>query len=190
MDINSSYVLQDHLISFDVDDGYDKKDTLVVDPQLVFSTYSGSTTNNFGFTATYDDLGFLYSGSSVFGIGYPTTLGAYSVVFSSNPTGGNDLVWDPVNGNVFAGYTNTDIGLSKYDTSGTQLIYSTYLGGELCESPHSIIVNSKDELLGLGTTGSAQFPITNGAYDNTFEGGSKVNLSRGIAVAQTSFCLN
>ena len=182
MDINSSYVLQDHLISFDVDDGYDKKDTLVVDPQLVFSTYSGSTTNNFGFTATYDDLGFLYSGSSVFGIGYPTTLGAYSVVFSSNPTGGNDLVWDPVNGNVFAGYTNTDIGLSKYDTSGTQLIYSTYLGGELCESPHSIIVNSKDELLVLGTTGSAQFPITNGAYDNTFEGGSKVNLSRGIAV--------
>ena len=181
-EVASSYILNDSVVSFLVGENYSKTDTLIIDPDLVFSTYSGSTTNNFGFTATYDELGFLYSGSSVFGIGYPTTLGAYSVVFSSNPTGGNDVVYDPFFGWVNAGYTNTDIGISKYDTSGTKLIYSTYLGGELCEVPHSIIVNSKDELMILGTTGSATFPITSGAYDNSFGGGSKINLSRGIAV--------
>ncbi|MFT6746155.1 MAG: gliding motility-associated-like protein [Glaciecola sp.] len=181
-EVNSSYVLLDSAVTFYVEPTYHTDDTLVVDPELVFSSYSGSTTNNFGYTATYDELGFLYSGSSIFDIGYPTTLGAYSVVFSSNPTGGNDWVYDPFFGWVYAGYTNTDVGLSKYDTTGTKLIYSTYLGGELCEVPHSIIVNSKDELMILGTTGSAQFPTTVGAYDSTFAGGVKVNLSRGIAV--------
>ena len=33
------------------------------DPILIFSTYSGSSTNNWGETATYDDLGHLYAGS-------------------------------------------------------------------------------------------------------------------------------
>ena len=46
---------------------------------LEFSTYSGSTADNFGYTATYDNYGFLYSGSTVFGVGYPTTLGAYDI---------------------------------------------------------------------------------------------------------------
>ena len=40
----------------------------------------------------------------------------------------------------------TDVAITKYDTSGTQRINSTYLGGGMDELPHSMIVNSVNEL--------------------------------------------
>ena len=55
---------------------------------------------------------------------------------------------------------------------GTSLLYSTYLGGGGNENPHSLVVNDNDELFVLGSTGSANFPTTANAYDNSFNGGS------------------
>ncbi len=43
---------------------YNPAYTLVIDPILVFSTYSGSTADNFGHTATYDSRGHLYAGGT------------------------------------------------------------------------------------------------------------------------------
>jgi hypothetical protein len=39
---------------------------LVIRPTLIFSTYSGSTADNFGYTATYDSKGYAYAAGSVF----------------------------------------------------------------------------------------------------------------------------
>ena len=103
-------MLKNNILSFEFLNSYDNTKDLVIDPTLIFSTYSGSTADNFGYTATYDNFGFLYSGSTVFGVGYPTTLGAYQINYANNLGG-------------------TDIGITKYDTTGTQRIYSTYLGG-------------------------------------------------------------
>lgn len=137
---------------------------LVIDPTLSFSTYSGSFANNFGYTATFDRDGFLYSGSTAFGQGYPTTLGAYQVTHA----GGNGL------------FDGTDIALTKYDTTGTFLIWSTYLGGSSDELPHSLVVNGNDELFVFGTTSSPNFPVTPNAIDISFNGGPAVNLTNGL----------
>jgi gliding motility-associated-like protein len=137
---------------------------VVIDPTLSFSTYSGSLANNFGYTATFDRDGFLYSGSTAFGQGYPTTLGAYQVTHA----GGNGL------------FSGTDIALTKYDTTGTFLIWSTYLGGSSDELPHSLVVNGNDELFVYGTTSSPNFPTTSGALDITFNGGPPVDLTNGL----------
>lgn len=166
--ISTSFQLTGGVLSYDVKGSYNSKDTLIIDPELVFSTYSGSNANNFGFTATYDNKGFLYAGGSVFSQGYPITTGAFDVTFNSNPPTGS---WGV-----------SDIGISKYDTSGTKLIYSTYIGGSHTELPHSLIVNNKDELYIFGTTGSPDYPITSGAFDNTFAGGTPINLANGIFV--------
>jgi hypothetical protein len=48
------YVLNGTTVSFEFPNGYDSSKELVIDPTLVFSSYTGSTANNFGFTATYD----------------------------------------------------------------------------------------------------------------------------------------
>ena len=133
--VNCEYKLKNRVLSFYFPDGYDEKYELIVDPILEFSTYSGSTADNFGYTATYDDYGFLYAGSTAFGVGYPTSIGAYQIDYANNLGG-------------------TDIAITKYDTSGTQRIYSTYLGGGMDELPHSMIVNSVNELFVFGTTGS------------------------------------
>ena len=68
-----NFVLAKGIFSFEFPNGYDTNAELVIDPELIFSTYSGSAADNFGFTATYDSQGNLYSGSSAFGQGDPTT---------------------------------------------------------------------------------------------------------------------
>ena len=150
--VSCIYILKRGLLSFGFPEGYDHNYELIIDPVLEFSTYSGSTTDNFGYTATYDDLGFLYAGSTAFGAGYPTTTGAYQINYA-NTSGGTDVV------------------VTKYDTSGTQRIYSTYLGGTNDELPHSMIVNTSNELFVFGTTSSPDFPTTTQAFQQNFIGG-------------------
>ena len=156
-----NYILENNVLSFDFPEGYNKEYELIIDPTLKFSTYSGSFSDNFGYSATFDSKGFLYSASSAFGNAYPTTLGAYNTSFSGGIV---------------------DIAISKFDTTGTFLIYSTYLGGNSDELPHSLIVNSLDELFILGTTSSSNFPTTAGCYDNSFNGGTPNNLQQGLGV--------
>lgn len=130
---------------------YDSTQPLIIDPTLAFATYSGSVSNNFGYSATFDAQGFLYAGSTAFGTQYPVTMGAYQT--------------------AWAGGT-TDIALTKYDTTGTFLVWSTYLGGGAAEMPHSLIVAPNGQLLVLGTTASVDFPISTSGFDATFGGGT------------------
>lgn len=129
---------------------------MTIDPTLEFSTFSGSTSDNFGYTATFDDLGFLYSGSSAFGQGYPTSTGAYDT--SHN---GGDGLGD-----------GTDIAITKYDTTGSFLVWSTFIGGGNDDLPHSLVCNSDDEVFVLGSTSSTAFPTTVGAFDQSWNGGT------------------
>lgn len=159
--VNCRYELNGKVVSFSFPNGYNKKYELVIDPELVFSTYSGSYSNNFGYTATYDKDGNLYAGGSAFGQGYPTTMGAYQVTFQ----GGHSTL-----GGI-------DMGLTKYNSSGTGLIWSTFLGGAGDDLPHSLVVNNESELFVYGTTGSSNYPITQGAIDNSFGGGAPASSS-------------
>lgn len=160
-EVKCEFVLKGNKVSFNFPNGYDDTKALIIDPTLMFSTYSGSFSNNFGYTATFDRDGFLYSGSTAFGTQYPTTIGAYDVSF---------------NGGI------VDVAISKYDTSGTFMVYSTYVGGSSDELPHSMIVNSNDELFVYGTTSSLNWPYTTGCYDSTFAGGTATNMTNGLGV--------
>ena len=153
--VECSFRLNGNTLGFNLG-AYNKSKTLIVDPFLVFGSFSGSTTDNWGYTATYDSDGFLYSGGVANGIGYPTTNGAFQTV------------WNGGHGSVFP----SDVTLSKYDTTGSFLVWSTYLGGSGSELPHSMVVNNFDELFVYGTTGSSDFPITQNAFDATFNGGT------------------
>jgi gliding motility-associated-like protein len=128
---------------------------LTIDPDLVFATYSGSVDDNWGFTATYDNLGNAYSGGIVFGANFQTTEG----VFQESWGGGQ-----------------IDIGILKYSPDGANALYITYIGGNSVEFPHSMIVNEYDELIVFGTTGSSDFPVTSGAYSSNFQGGISTNV--------------
>ncbi len=128
---------------------YDKNAILVIDPTLVFSTFAGSTTDNWGYTATYDALGNAYGGGIAFGNGWPTTVGAFQRTFGGG-------------GNTGEG-TGFDIALMKLTPTGNQRLYSTYLGGSGNEQPHSLVVDGGGNLIVSGrTTSATNFPITSG----------------------------
>jgi gliding motility-associated-like protein len=150
------YRIRKNEVTFDFPNGYNPNFALTIDPELIFSTYSGSTSNNFGYTATYDEWGTLYSGSSSFGQGYPTLMGSYD----STHNGGDSAIESGI-----------DIALSKYSINGAFMLWSTFLGGSGDELPHSIIVNEHEELYVYGSTGSADYPTTSAAFDVTFGGG-------------------
>lgn len=149
--IGTRYVLEGDVLSFGFAKVPDPARPLVIDPVLTFGSYSGSTADNFGFTATYDASGHLYGGGNVFGIGYPTTVGAFD--------------------NSFNGGT-CDVGVSKWSPDGGTLLWSTYLGGVNNDLPHSMVVNSGNELFVMGSTGSSNFPVTTGCFDAGFNGGA------------------
>lgn len=145
-------------VSFHFPKGYNSEEMLVIDPYLVFSTFTGSTADNWGFTAAPDPAGNLFAGGIVFSPGYPVTTGAIDV--SYNP-------------GTETGY-NIDLGITKFNDVGTSLLYSTYLGGTGNETPNSIISSPAGELFILGVTSSPNFPMGGTPYDNSFNGGPSV----------------
>ena len=151
-------------VSFAFPRGYDRTRPLTVDPVLVFATHSGSTSPVFGHTATYDNLGHLYAAGPCFDPGYPTTLGAYDLTHSNDTTQ--------------QGYANPDVAISRYAPDGHTLRYATYLGGHEADVPHSLLVNNRGELLILGTTLSADFPTTPGAFARQYGQGYDLFVAR------------
>jgi len=179
--VNCNFQLKGNNVSFVFPNGYDKTIPLVIDPILIFSTFSGSTTDNFGYSATYDSKGNAYAAGTAFylsGYSYPTTPGAFQTTWA----GGVGFGTQGLDG------TGTDIAITKYDSAGTTRIYSTYLGGDHDELPHSLIVNSNNELFVLGTTASDNFPVTAGAYQTTFNGGQDPGTFYGIGVHYSTGC--
>ena len=163
--INSSYKFSNNILSFNLDNNYNKSQVLIIDPTLIFSTYTGSTADNFGYTCTFDNDGNMYLGGYVnatFGL-YPTTTGAFQLVF-----GGGDATG--------IGFP-CDMGISKISSDGSTLIYSTYVGGSSNETPHSLFVNSNDQLIIYGRTYSADFPVSNNAYDQSFNGLGDITIT-------------
>ena len=57
-------------------------------------------------------------------------------------------------------------------------MYSTYLGGNGDDNPHSLFVNLSGELYVLGSSTSSNFPVTSVAYDNTHNGGYDIVVVR------------
>ena len=156
-EVTCDYVLNGSSVSFRLG-RYNRELPLVIDPEIAFSTFIGSPANSWGFTACDDSEGNLIAGSVVFDPDYPTTTGAYSTTFNGAST------------NSF------DIAISKFNTDGSQLLYSTYFGAEYQETPHSVVVDSQDRIIVFGVTGSSGFPITNGAYQSTFLGGPNLSM--------------
>jgi gliding motility-associated-like protein len=153
------YVLNKNVLSFEFPEGFDSTLDLILDPTVVFSTFSGSTADNWGFTATYDTSGNLYSGGTIYATGFPVTVGAFQQAFAGGP---------PPTGNMPV--DNCDMAILKYNGNGNQLMFATYLGGFGGDYPHSLFVNENNELHIMGTTGATDFPVTPGSFDPTHNG--------------------
>jgi gliding motility-associated-like protein len=165
--INCAFEIVDNKVRFKLGN-YDSKIPLVIDPILVFATYSGSVTDNFGMTATYGYDATAYSAGTIYGNAYPTPdNNAYDV--NSNFT-----VQNVVNS------VTTDAFVSKYSQDGTTMIWTTFLGGgddtQGTETSNSLICDKQNNLYIYGVTSSTDFPIQ-GGYQSTHGGGTSLLIS-------------
>ena len=145
--------------SFNVDNcprcGIDQADVFVakLNPAgsaLTYSTFVGSTQPDDAFGIALDGARNAYVTGETDGANFPTTAGA----FDRTNNGGNDGV-------VF-----------KLNATGSALAYSTLLGGADNELPDEIAVDQAGNAVIGGSTRSADFPTTPGAFDTTQNGGA------------------
>lgn len=154
--VNCKYKVTGNTVSFDVKN-YNKATTLIIDPSLVFSSYSRSTTDNWGFTATPGPDGSFFGGGIAQQTGFPVSPGAVQGVGGGGPGG--------------AGGVPPDVVIIRLSPDGSNRIYATYLGGNGLEQPHSLIADAQGNLVIAGRTNSSNFPVTapnqgpTGGYD-------------------------
>lgn len=128
------------IVRFDIK-GHDAGSVLVIDPALIFASFSRSTADNWGFTATYGPDGSMYGGGIVFGPGFPVSPGAFQQNFGNSGTGLQDF----------------DIGIIKLTPNGSNRVYATYIGGAGSDQPHSLVVDPQGNLILAGRTNSTGF---------------------------------
>ncbi|HYK21451.1 MAG TPA: SBBP repeat-containing protein [Pyrinomonadaceae bacterium] len=144
--IPASYLIKDKKqIAFLIAD-YDRSKPLVIDPTLAFSTFLGGSASDRGDAIAVDSSGNAYITGDTFSTDFPVTPGA----FQTGPAG-----------------FNTDAFVTKMNSTGTALIYSTYFGGNNRDSGNGIALDGAGNAYVTGLTDSSNLPTTAGAFRTT-----------------------
>jgi len=143
--------------------GRDPSETLVIDPTLDYSSFLGWG-NGTGVTQSVGDFLtslFVDASGAVYVAGYtasdfPTTPGAYQRLFT-----GSECYF-----------------VSKFDSAGSVLLWSTYIGGTQFEYGRAMTVDAAGNVFVTGDT-TQDFPTTAGAYNTTSGGAAVTKIAAG-----------
>ncbi|MBI3921510.1 MAG: PQQ-binding-like beta-propeller repeat protein, partial [Armatimonadetes bacterium] len=130
---------------------YDPSLPLIIDPVLVYSTYLGGSGDDVGRGIAVDTSGNAYV-TGIASTSFPTAN-----ALDSSHGGGT-----------------YDVFVAKLNVSGSQLVYSTFLGGGSDDKGADIAVDGAGNVYVTGDTFSNNFPTVN-AYQATYAG-SDVNV--------------
>ncbi len=127
---------------------------------LLYSTYLGGNSWDYGFCIAINDTGNAYVGGFTHG-SFPITSGAAQTTFGGS-------------GDGFA---------TKLSPDGSTLLYSTYLGGYSWEAIDGIAIDNAGNAYLASHTHSTDFPTTPGAWDRVCDN-CQTNVSTDGAVAK------
>ena len=148
-------------VSFEVGD-YDESRPLVIDPVLLYATYLGGAAatdvGDIGFSIGVDDAGSSYVIGTTRSLDFPVTAGAIQPAIDGGP--------DP-----------RDIFVTKLNVDGTEIVFSTYLGGSGIEGG-TIALDASGSVYVAGLTTSSDFPTTLRAYKRTMTGPSDAFVTK------------
>lgn len=141
---------------------YDPQHPLIIDP-LLWSTYLGGSSEDYCLSVAIDASNNVYVTGYTTSSDYPVTTGVYDTSYN----GGGSYPYD-----VF---------VSKLNSSGSTLLYSTFIGGTGAELAEAMTVTGSGDVYLTGSTTSSDFPVTMGVFDNTYNGPAYPSLFWGDA---------
>jgi hypothetical protein len=151
--IPASYLIKDKKqIAFQIAN-YDRSKPLVIDPTLAFSTYLGGSNMDRGDGIAVDSAGNAYITGGTLSTDFPVTPGAFQT--------------------TKVGIGESDAFVTKMNSTGTALIYSTYFGGANRDTGNDIDVDAAGNAYVTGLTDSGDLPTTPGAFRTTIPGGDE-----------------
>jgi hypothetical protein len=146
-------ILEGHRYGFDpegVTDGL----RLTIDPGLDWSTLLGGSAGGESIVAVaLGSDGQVTVAGSTGSVDFPVTPGAFDTTYNPHTFFGADVV------------------VTRFNSSGSGLVFSTLLGGAVNDFPIDVAVTSGGETIVGGWTGSIDYPTTPGAFDSSVSWG-------------------
>jgi len=127
---------------------------------LVYSTYLGGSGDDDAFGIALDSAGNAYVSGYTGSTDFPTTPGVVQTAFGGTTGGCNQV------------FPCGDAFVAKLNPAGSELIYSTYLGGSDWDYSEGVAVDAFGNAYVTGLTGSVNFPTTPGAFQTTYTAGN------------------
>ena len=178
--INGQYTLSNEgEVGFEIS-AYDKTRVLIIDPVIAYSTFLGGTGEDTAVEIVVSPLGNAYVTGLTTSINFPT-----------KPDGAR-----------FGPGGVSDVFVTKFNATGNQLLYSTYLGGSSIENYYNdlelpgvtyggIAIDVLGRAYITGSTRSSDFPTTGNAYQQTLKGQSDTFVTKlsefGNALAYSTY---
>ncbi len=129
---------------------------------LVYATYLGGSNGDHSYGLVLDGDGNAYLTGYTYSSDFPVTAGVVQDTFA----GGS---WDAY--------------VTKLNATGSDLDYSTFLGGSYNDAGYGIAVDGLGNVTVIGRTQSPDYPVTPAAFDTTHHGGGDVMVTRLNAAA-------
>jgi M6 family metalloprotease-like protein len=115
---------------------------------LIYSTFLNGGSSDMGYGIAVDDSGYAYVTGYTYSSGFPTTVGAYDRTHNGD----------------------SDVFITKLNQDGSNLIYSTFLGGgdPGPDEGYAIAIDGSGKAYVTGYTYNTDFPTTSGAFDRVY----------------------
>jgi len=151
--IEGNFVINDYnQICFDTEE-YNSDLPLIIDPQLIYSTFISTGQAR---AIAVDSKGNTYIATSTYNKYFPISDNAFQKELTSKRTY----------------YSDYDITITKLNSGGTDIIYSTFLGGGVGnEEVFDIVIDDIGCVYATGITYSHDFPTISGSFNTTFNDG-------------------
>ncbi|WP_309495445.1 SBBP repeat-containing protein [Mechercharimyces sp. CAU 1602] len=157
MQLATSFCLnKDGCVGFEISEEYDPTQLLLIDPIVFYSTYLGGSNADFGEGIAVDSTRNAYVTGTTSSSNFPTTSGAFQTTIA----GGSDIF------------------VTKLNEAGSSLIYSTFLGGSGGDSGRDIALDALNNAYVIGTTDSADYPVSSGAFQTILAGTTDVCITK------------
>ena len=138
---------------------YDNTRTLIIDPQIEYSTYVGGSADEYIHNkgCVYPDgKGHVYIAGPTKSANFPVKTGSYDTSYAGD----------------------YDIFAAKFNEDDQAFDYCTFLGGSSYDAPFEMIVNATGCMIIGGSTDGGGYPTTTGAHDTSYNGYRDVVITK------------